>query len=591
MNIARGENGGGITVELGLYGLILALAAFLRLYALDRWPLAQEEAELAYKAWRFYWGMPGPPQGEVPFLFAGNLLSFLVFGISDYTARLVSALVGTSLVGLPYLLRRQLGRLGALVTSLLLATSPSLLFFSRYLGEEMAVAGCFLLVVAGLFGYLEGRGAKSLYITGGALALLLTAGAETYTMLFILLSFLFILPALRQFGWLREEDWEKAISSFKELKTRRALHRNALLLFGGVLLLVSMSFLSNPHGLQSTLELFPRWTSRLLAARPYPWYRYPQPLLVYELPALVLGGLGAIYLAWRKRSLLAIFSTYWFLWSFLIRSAAGPREGEGIVLMLVPLILLAGMLIGCLLEKLVRMAWSEPEGVVAGLSLAGFTYLMLWLAGYARGRQPIYWQIGPTAKLSLHTWVYIFLGLLFFVGLFVFAWRWMGRERTLTLGGGMLALFLILFSLHTGLNLNYYRGGEPVEILTSYPTSRDVVHLVEMLEELSNRMRSDRHILGMDVEKALEGILAWYLRDFPNLRFSEEVSLSPQTPVAIAGAGGSVPSEWDYISQRLHFQYFWEPKGMEMRAWWAWYLFREVQEPTQTRDIVVYVME
>jgi len=114
--------------------------------------------------------------------------------------------------------------------------------------------------------------------------------------------------------------------------------------------------------------------------------------------------------------------------------------------------------------------------------------------------------------------------------------------------------------------------------------------LVGMLEELSNRMTMDRHILGVDIEEPLEGVLAWYLRDFPNLRFSEEVSLSPQTPVAIAGAE-SRPPAGDYVSQRLHFQSFWQPKGVERRAWWAWYLFREVQGPVQTRDIVMYVME
>ncbi len=236
------------------------------------------------------------------------------------------------------------------------------------------------------------------------------------------------------------------------------------------------------------------------------------------------------------------------------------------------------------------MAWSEREGVLLSLSLAGFTYLVLWLAGYARGRQPIYWQIGPTAKLAFPTGGYIFLGLAFFAGLFFFAWQWLGRERALTLGGGMLTLFLILFSLHTSFNLNYYRGGEPVEILTGHPTSRDVLRLAEVLEELSDRLKSDRHILGMNIDEALEGVLAWYLHDFPNLRFSDEVSLSSQIPVAIAGAEGSPPSE-DYISQRFHLQSFWQPEGMGMRAWWAWYLFREIQEPIQRRDIVVYVME
>ena len=50
---------------------------------------------------------------------------FAVLGDTDFTARLAPALMGTLMVPLPYLLRRQLGRIGAFAAAVLLAFGPS----------------------------------------------------------------------------------------------------------------------------------------------------------------------------------------------------------------------------------------------------------------------------------------------------------------------------------------------------------------------------------------------------------------------------------------------------------------------------------
>ncbi|MCJ7667862.1 MAG: glycosyltransferase family 39 protein, partial [Anaerolineae bacterium] len=177
-----------LTVEVGLYLLFIALGTALRLWGLGQRPLSPEEADLAYRAWRFYEGLGGEPRGS-PFLFHVTALSFLVFGPSDYAARLIPALAGSALVGLPYLLRSRLGRVGALLVSALLAFSPSYIFFSRTLGGEIIVAlgmGAFLF---GLLRYGESRSPRHLYIAFAGLALSLVADSEAYTILVIYLSF------------------------------------------------------------------------------------------------------------------------------------------------------------------------------------------------------------------------------------------------------------------------------------------------------------------------------------------------------------------------------------------------------------------
>ena len=123
-----------LTVEVALYILIGMIAAGLRFYALGAQPLRESEAAQALAAWRFSQGNFEGAAGYSPLLFLGNVFTFVLLGASEALARLVPALSGTLLAVLPYFLRRHLGRSGALVASILLALSPSTLFFSRHLG-------------------------------------------------------------------------------------------------------------------------------------------------------------------------------------------------------------------------------------------------------------------------------------------------------------------------------------------------------------------------------------------------------------------------------------------------------------------------
>src|SRR5262249_42461306 len=57
--------------------------------------------------------------------------------INDTTARFLPALLGLGIVVLPLGLRRELGRLGTLVAAFLLAVSPTFVYFSRFLREDI----------------------------------------------------------------------------------------------------------------------------------------------------------------------------------------------------------------------------------------------------------------------------------------------------------------------------------------------------------------------------------------------------------------------------------------------------------------------
>ena len=100
--------------ELAGYGGLLLVAAIMRLWDLGARAMHHDESLHALYSWNLYEGLgyQHNPMMHGPFQFEANAAVFFILGDSDYTARLVYALMGTALVGLPYLFRSRLGRLG-----------------------------------------------------------------------------------------------------------------------------------------------------------------------------------------------------------------------------------------------------------------------------------------------------------------------------------------------------------------------------------------------------------------------------------------------------------------------------------------------
>ncbi len=134
--------------------VIVALA--LRLFELGDRPFHHDESQDAYFSWIFL------EQGDYEYnpLLHGPLRFYLtaamygLFGDSDFTARLAPALMGTLMVPLPYLLREQIGRVGAFAAALLLAFGPSYLYFSRFAREDIYFAAISFALLVVTFRFL-----------------------------------------------------------------------------------------------------------------------------------------------------------------------------------------------------------------------------------------------------------------------------------------------------------------------------------------------------------------------------------------------------------------------------------------------------
>jgi len=175
-----------------LWFVLLIVAAATRLWDVGARTMSHDEALHAYYSWRLYAGQGylHNPLMHGPFLFHATALVYTLFGASDTAARLVPALFGVVLVGLPYLLRRWLGHLGALVSGFMLLVSPVMLFYSRYIRHDLLVLVWTLLMVVALFQFISTRDQR--WFQAGVLVTVLAICTKEVALIFgfIGLSFL-----------------------------------------------------------------------------------------------------------------------------------------------------------------------------------------------------------------------------------------------------------------------------------------------------------------------------------------------------------------------------------------------------------------
>ncbi|WP_049903237.1 flippase activity-associated protein Agl23 [Halococcus agarilyticus] len=132
---------------------IVTLAALaVRLFGLGARVAHQDEARVAFWAYRYmesgvYWYRPIV---HGPFLTIVDSHVFSVLGASDFTMRLVVAVVGGLLPLTALLFRRRLRNGETIALALVLAANPILLYYSRFYRNDLLLAG-FMLVAFGFF--------------------------------------------------------------------------------------------------------------------------------------------------------------------------------------------------------------------------------------------------------------------------------------------------------------------------------------------------------------------------------------------------------------------------------------------------------
>lgn len=164
-----------INWEQVLYLLLIIAVLATRLVGLGIRVQSHDESLHTKYSWNLYvgQGFQHTPLMHGPYLFHVTALSYFLFGDNDFTARLPVALMGVILVAVvPYILRRWLGRVGALATACFLLISPSIAYYSRYIRHDIPVILWSMLVVFAIFSYLRDGRERWLYLMATGVSLM-----------------------------------------------------------------------------------------------------------------------------------------------------------------------------------------------------------------------------------------------------------------------------------------------------------------------------------------------------------------------------------------------------------------------------------
>ncbi|CAN5541521.1 TIGR03663 family protein [soil metagenome] len=188
-----------ITIESMLYAVIGLLAILTRLWDLTYKAQHHDESLHSYYSWLLYAGEGyiHDPMMHGPGLFHSNALAYFLFGDSEYTTRIVPALLGIAIVLLPALLRgpQLLGKWGALACSTLLLFSPTILFYTRFNRHDPYVLFCTLVIIFSMLRFMEKRESKWIIAVWLTTGFLFTTLEVSFIIGFMLVTFVGLIMA------------------------------------------------------------------------------------------------------------------------------------------------------------------------------------------------------------------------------------------------------------------------------------------------------------------------------------------------------------------------------------------------------------
>ncbi|MBI4338227.1 MAG: TIGR03663 family protein [Chloroflexi bacterium] len=617
--------------EVAGYILLMAVALAMRLWDLGSRAMHHDESLHAVYSWYLYSGRGyhHDPMMHGPFQFHMNTLVFFLFGDTDFTARLGYALFGTALVGLPWFLRRHLGRAGALATAFLLAFSPTLLYFSRFARNDILMAVWTLGLVIAIWRYLDERRATYLYILAALLALAFATKETAYLAVVVLGAFLFFLALEDIKGFLMGR---RRLSQFGPAGT-------LLIVIGSLALPLFAPLVSLAQGKLGIVLANPDFTKGAIGLpQGAGWYVAVAMMAAMLLLSVVVG------LLWNWRRWLVLATVFYGIWVVLYTTeftnpfgvVSGMWQSMGYWIAqqevrrggqpwyyyfvigwnyeFLPLLLgiVAGVyyaLRGSLFARFLvfwavvnfalytwageKMPWllvhvTLPFILLGGKALGALIEAVPWTVAWRRSAllgaalvpllMIVFFRVvflsphkSLAGFLSLWGWLLVIAALVIAIVLFVRRVGWRGGWALVSLGG---VAMLVLLTVRAGWIATYRNGDVPKEMLVYTQSSPDIPRIARQVRELA-QASADREAINIvvDGDDGFAWPWVWYLRDFTAVGYPGLAAVSPgqfaNTKVVLANAG-NLGAVRDVLGQGF------VEGGLYYHRWWFPETYRDV---------------
>ncbi len=560
---------------------ILVLAMALRLLALNHVPLAPAEAASALASLDAARGEGWTQTTDSALLLVGNGALFKLFGGGDGLARLLPALAGVALAGLPFLWRKRLGEVGALIAAGLLLLSPLALFASRQLeSTNLGVLGALLLLTTLMMDTADNHPAwlSPLLIVAG-LAVGLTGGPSFYDVLLAgLAAWAFYRWSLGAPVWSPLRAWaEPAIGG----------------LVGAILISIGLGLRWN--GWSGVADGLAAWLASWRAARI--GLSDIISLFLYEPLTLFLALVGLIWSV-RKTEPFALALAIWGFVGLLLVSVRPGATPLAALASVAPLALLAGYGVQQTLAGVpaALFKWIGGHGLV---SFVFWQPVGLALASHANNNSTVGF-LGATDNVNL----IFFLGSVTLIALQILITLLFSLAIPLKTvwRGAVLGMALVLLVTQSGFawGLAFVRPTSPAEPAIRAAASPDLWTLRSLLDELAVRRgqrRDDFEITVVIPEEATANVVRWTVRDFMRVTVAAAWP-ADVNGVVIAAPDVSPPAAdargWTgmaFVATTRGAQIVPRCQGfapLACRDLARWYLFRQIKDAPAPEKVVLW---
>ena len=563
-----------------LYWLAFLIALGFRIIQLGALPLTDSEATLALQALHIAQGK-APLLGPQPGYILLTAVLFAIIESTNFMARFVPAIVGSTLVFVPYFFRENIKPRPALILAFFFAIDPGLVALSRQAnGTILAVT--FLLFAWGMW-----RSQRA--IPAGIFAgLALLSGPSLWAGLFAIgLTWVFLQGMVTRPT--ESDESETADHSplsnlqFSNLQLRPALISLIItLLLGGTL------FFLSPNGLSAWLSALPAYLKAWTLPAPMTPARMLFAFIAYE-PLGIFLAIFALIRGYRTKSPRILRLSVWLGVALLL--AVFYRQTSELVWAIIPLLTLASLELGRVFNIF------PEERVEVGVVVLALMILLvyIWFDISKIGLDPQS-QLGATVlplfgrniQVAAAPYVILlgaFLIIILCVSFVAFGWS----VRTAWLGTTWaFVLFFGVYTLASAWGASGSRSQNGIEFWTPDQAPVQAKLLLSTVDDISEFSLGHTQSQPVTVMGIDSPALEWVLRDHP---VEMVATLNPQLapPIVITPLMSDLGLPSAYRGQDFTWRQIPQWQNIKAPDWIRWLVFRQL--PRENETIVLWARD